>query len=480
MTRPWKKQWPRIGASGKKSYVLGYYDHERVERSKTFGSVGGVGGAREWMSDYAAAERRGPDSLRRFLEDLDAQEANVVQDGRTLGQVVLLYFALDADPELDGGLAPQTFAGYQTVANCHILGGVMHNHKHEPIGRAKYATRLAALPAVGFNEPHAPRQWRAEMLAAGKTQPTCKEAWKVLSAALSWAAASHHVPEIATNGCLLANERTTNRRRSVRAAGSGRGARGRRRSAKTPSWALSPQAVEAIRAQMLARTSGRDAILAKRDAFIVSLQYGLGARNQEVWGVRWSALAEMFAEILEVISWGELNEYGKTAHSTERRCAVPGILWEDATEWRAALRAWGHPARDVDFVIPGDLGGKRWGVKDPATGACHLTLNQCKKWGKKFFNPAVVAVAKRPEFATIAGATPYSLRRGGISVRLRAEDAQTVAQECGTSLQMLDKHYRFAIDDLRRFGPRPFDEVWRAARDAHEAPEEPPALRLAA
>jgi hypothetical protein len=156
------------------------------------------------------------------------------------------------------------------------------------------------------------------------------------------------------------------------------------------------------------------------------------------------------------------------------------VLWGDATIWRAELRAWGHPARDEDFIIPGDLGGEQWGVKDPYTGACHLGLNQCKKWGGKFFNPAVAKAALRPEFASIAGATPYSLRRGGISVRLRAEDAQTVASECGTSLQMLDKHYAFAIDDLRRFGPRPFNLEWQAARTQRRPPEEPPRLRLVA
>jgi hypothetical protein len=47
------------------------------------------------------------------------------------------------------------------------------------------------------------------------------------------------------------------------------------------------------------------------------------------------------------------------------------------------------------------------------------------------------------------------------------------------SLQMLDKHCRFAIDDLRRFGPRPFNQEWLVARQAHESSQEPP-LRVAA
>jgi hypothetical protein len=60
----------------------------------------------------------------------------------------------------------------------------------------------------------------------------------------------------------------------------------------------------------------------------------------------------------------------------------------------------------------------------------------------------VRAVAQRPEFARILGATPHALRRGGISLRLRTEDPQIVASECGTSLKMLSDHYSFPIEDL--------------------------------
>lgn len=76
------------------------------------------------------------------------------------------------------------------------------------------------------------------------------------------------------------------------------------------------------------------------------------------------------------------------------------------------------------------------------------------------------AVAKHAEFAGILGATPYALRRGGISLRLRTEDPQIVASECGTSLKMLSDHYSFAIEDLRHNEPRPADVEWRAARAA--------------
>ena len=107
----------------------------------------------------------------------------------------------------------------------------------------------------------------------------------------------------------------------------------------------------------------------------------------------------------------------------------------------------------------------------PATSASRRR----RLWGRGCFTPAVRAVAQRPEFARILGATPYALRRGGISLRLRTEDPQIVASECGTSLKMLSDHYSFPIEDLREREPRPPDIEWRAARAARldgKPPEE--------
>jgi hypothetical protein len=71
----------------------------------------------------------------------------------------------------------------------------------------------------------------------------------VLSAVLPWAANSELVPEIKSNGCLFANEKIGNRRRSMRGA-QGR-ASVRRHGDEIGGWALSPPAVELIRAEML-------------------------------------------------------------------------------------------------------------------------------------------------------------------------------------------------------------------------------------
>jgi hypothetical protein len=59
--------------------------------------------AREWMRDYITAERRERDSLRRFLLDLDAKEANEAE-GRTIAEIVELFLATDAHPRNQEGL----------------------------------------------------------------------------------------------------------------------------------------------------------------------------------------------------------------------------------------------------------------------------------------------------------------------------------------------------------------------------------------
>lgn len=144
--------------------------------------------------------------------------------------------------------------------------------------------------------------------------------------------------------------------------------------------------------------------------------------------MRWSSLKDGFAWVLEVLSNGRLDEWGKTEHSTQRRTVIPSLLEEDLAEWRKTLEGSGHPTGALDFIIPGDLAGPEHGARDPRTGACHFSENQARAWGERFFTPAVEKAAEQPELFAILGATPYSLRRGGISLRLRAEDPQNRRQ----------------------------------------------------
>ena len=114
----------------------------------------------------------------------------------------------------------------------------------------------------------------------------------------------------------------------------------------------------------------------------------------------------------------------------------------------------GYPTAADDFLLRGDLGGH--GAPDG-----HMTGNQADKWPGKYFTPAVRRVAEEwpEEHGEIIGATPYSLRRGMISLRIRAgEDRQAIAKQCGTSVEMLERNYSFAIEDLEDEGPKPAEE----------------------
>lgn len=198
MARPWPKRssWPRVGKRGRRSYVVGFYDHERRERSRTFPSVRH---ARAWMDDYVTAERRGRESLRRFLLDLDAKEANELE-AHTIAEVLELYLAVNAHPRNEGGLAPITYARYESVVGRHMLDKPRARGQGGFAAPTAWAVALASVPAVRFNGPQAPRAWREQMLREGVPKPTRHDAWRVLLAALSWAAASHLVPRSRPTG----------------------------------------------------------------------------------------------------------------------------------------------------------------------------------------------------------------------------------------------------------------------------------------
>jgi hypothetical protein len=119
----------------------------------------------------STAERRGRESLRRFLLDLDAAEANAAE-ARTIGQILELDLAVSAHPRNQGGLAPTTYKRYEWTIGCHMLDKPRHRLHGVITQPPRYASRLASLPAIRFNQPQAPRAWREDMLTAGVPKST--------------------------------------------------------------------------------------------------------------------------------------------------------------------------------------------------------------------------------------------------------------------------------------------------------------------
>ncbi len=371
-----------------------------------------------------------------------------------------------------GRLATSTWKSYRSVASRHIIGDpirrvmtrkgqiVVVEPAISPLGEnGGYA--IGHLPVAEFEAADTLTRGLQAMRSAGVGRPTEARAWKVLSSALSWAVEDGSWP-LAVNGCLTMR-RCRGMRRASRRAGTGAARQtssGKRRDSLS-SWALSPLAVERIRLVMLERVQQRSGLLALRDATAVSIQHGMGMRNQEIWALRFRDITGRRATVREMLSYGELDA-GKTAAATglSRRPPIGALLTDDIASWRAALAEAGYPTAADDFLLRGDLGGH--GARDG-----HMTGNQAHKWPGRYFTPAIRKVAERwpEEHGDIVGATPYSLRRGMISLRIRAgEDRQAIARQCGTSVDMLERSYSFAIEDLEDEGPRPAEDERRRAR----------------
>jgi integrase len=479
MGKPWRKnrEWPFRTTAGEARYRLGFRDHNGVGRSKSFRTVSGAGGANEWTRLYIQAERRGPQSLEQFLEQRrDAGSAQSESNVVLLQQVVADFLAAKASWN-EEGLARATFSSYRGLTQTHLLGHERQSRQGRKLPPAPWSKEAAITPISEFQDPTIVTAWMEKMVAGGVPKQTRVRAWKVLSSILSWAATSTDYPDITRNGCLLAASSGAEKRgtRSSRRKGTGdapapgmRPQQSRRTGSAVRSWALTPITVELVARQLTRRAdSQRPDLMPHRDKMIAFLQYGLCLRDQEVYGLRWECFDSETVSINEALSANVLD-IGKTAGS-QRITACPSLLREDLAVWREALISAGHSAGPHDFVIPGDLGGEDHGIYDEYSGGRHFSSNQAKKWHPKFFKPAVDAVAglggDDHQFADIAGATPYALRRGGISLRLRTEPAVAVAEEAGTSLEMLSRHYGFHLRDLGS-EIRSFDAEWRLARES--------------
>jgi|GEM_PF-6469860 len=104
------------------------------------------------MEDYITAERRGRESLRRFLLDLDAKDASDLE-ARTIGEVLRLYLEVNAHPRNEGGLAPSTFERYEQIAGRHMLDQPRTRGNGALAPPTAWGLALAPVPAVRFNGP---------------------------------------------------------------------------------------------------------------------------------------------------------------------------------------------------------------------------------------------------------------------------------------------------------------------------------------
>src|SRR5439155_458695 len=105
-----------------------------------------------------------------------------------------------------------------------------------------------------------------------------------------------------------------------------------------------------------------------------------------------------------------------------RTMAMRRWLYEELLAWQERLRSVGLAAGEDDFIIPGVAAGGHYTLEQQ-----HNFIRDVKACGR-------VAADGDPDIAFLLKATPYSLRRGHISLRVLAgEDIKRIADECGTS-----------------------------------------------
>lgn len=430
-----------------------------------------------WRVRYAYAGRTPSRAGFRSFDDAHSW-ADRLERARSAGQLDdFLAGLLDDRPEItlremmavyldensfehDDGLARATWESYRSTAKNHIYPHV------GDIGLQVFATTAG------------PLKLNQRLRDARAPKPSAERARKVLSAALSWAVEQRYMS--ANGAALLAGESKSRRRSNRRTRGAARASDLVLRGPREKAWALEPDAVAALVAAARARTNGRPAWYAERDALMIELIYGLGARPQEVLGPIFSDHAAGRLNIETVLSLGELS--GPKTTGSERRVPLMPYLDRRIAEWREYMRERDLPATGNDFIVPG------------ADSNGHMTESQQHAWGQRPFK-AIVKLAvegdeqrgipERKDLAYLKHATPYSLRRGMISMRLMCggklwdapdapvNDPATVARDCGTSLKVLSDRYARALELRGTVDGTPEALILKAL-----AVPERPALRL--
>jgi integrase len=121
---------------------------------------------------------------------------------------------------------------------------------------------------------------------------------------------------------------------------------------------------------------------------------------------------------------------------------------------RRACRAAGEPFGPNNFWISARRDGGIW------------TEHQAANWRRREFRPVVRQVASDfPQFADMARATPHATRHTFISCCLQAGiSLATIAQWCGTSIQMISRTYGRMIQRYEGASPVALDEQFRTAK----------------
>jgi integrase len=412
---------------------IGYRDERGVERTR--GGFLRQGHASAWYHGLEQARSQG--RLKHFLDE-DAGIA--VLQLETLHDFMIEWFRLDAAPEL----ATATAMTYLHVYNKHLRPLAGHR------------------PLEEFELPGPVTEVLSQMAAAGVGQATRDNARKVLSSAFGWGV---EVGRMRANGARSVRR---NRRRSRRLTTAEARTTGHRElTTRRKAWALSPEGFAGLhRGALDRRTPGRPIWMPYRDAIVMSMLYGLGLRPQELFGATFRQASRRSFRVTQVLTKAagpqgsgkavaRILAAAKTADGV-RTMAMRPWLYQELAEWRDRLRSLDFPAGEDDFIVPGTAPDGHYTLEQQ-----HNFIRDVKLCGR-------VAAGRDPTLSFLMKATPYSLRRGHISLRVLArEDIRRIADDCGTSTAMIHRHYLHELD-MRHETPKgfSFDGAVEAAQGA--------------
>jgi integrase len=195
---------------------------------------------------------------------------------------------------------------------------------------------------------------------------------------------------------------------------------------------ISPSAVEAIRALLLA--DGR-----QRDATLVCLLAYAGLRPGEALGLRWRDVGERTLLVERAVSDGEIKTT-KTGQLRAVRLLKP--LRDDLDLWRLASPR----ADDEDLVFP-TRAGEPWREHD------------WRNWRRRTFEPVAEAVG-------LTQPRPYDLRHSFVSLLIHeGRSIVEVAAQAGHAPTMALSTYAHVFAELEGTERVSAEEQIRAARD---------------
>jgi len=303
-----------------------------------------------------------------------------------------------------------------------------------------------------IDEPQVLVDWRTK-LAREKGQSAREHAQRVLSSMFSAAVDERVIPH---NPLLLLTQR---------------GRRGRQRTVARAQPKPAPLAVdltawflvlEYLRRPTRPATKGeqprnrRYALDRECDALIVGLGFMAGLRlPSEALGLTHGDVRKGRLYVEGRSSHGEYTPGSKTGAG--RDLPLRNELAVELQRVEYAHREAGHPLDRSDFWISARRDGGIW------------SEHQARNWRERDFRPVVRQVAVDfSQFSDLAAATPYACRHAFISCCLQAGiSLATIADWCGTSIQMISQTYGRMIRRHEGASPVSLDDQFREAK--HEA-----------